>query len=264
MSYARNGGNRIWWDEMGSGEPLLLAMGHGWDSRMWWRAMPALAVGHRVIRFDNRGIGRTEWDGQPFGIEDLAADAFTVLDAAGVTSAHVYGMSMGGLTVQEMALSQPARVRSLVLGCTRADSAIGRTQPKGEGVKAKIPFWLLAKLFRGALYGPHPDPDAVAQDLRLMRTAHCPSDGRLAQSRAIASYASLERIHEITAPTLILHGDKDRAVPVAKGQELAAHIPGAELVVLPGAGHAYLAEVGTRSVDAVLDFLTRHRADQVA
>ena len=262
MSWARNGGNRIWWDESGEGEPLLLAMGHAWDSRMWWPAMPALSARYRVIRFDNRGIGRTEWDGAPFGIEDLAADAFAVLDEAGVDRAHVYGMSMGGLTVQEMALSRPERIRSLVLGCT---AAFDET-PRGswaDGLRARIPFVLTTRLFRSALYGPDADPASIAEDLRLMREANLSSTGRLAQIKAVGRFHSRSRVGGISAPCLVVHGALDKAVAVAEGSRLAELVPGAELVVMPRAGHAYLADRGTAATDAVLDFLSRHSGDRV-
>jgi 3-oxoadipate enol-lactonase len=259
MSYATNGTTRIWWEESGSGEPLLLAMGHAWAGRMWWPALPSLSARYRVICFDNRGVGRTEWDGSAFGIDDLAADAFAVLDAAGEDSAHVYGMSMGGLTAQEMALSHPERVRSLVLGCTGAFSADHPRGGRGDALRARISMPLVVRLYPGALYGPNADRDVIAQDVRLMRAASMPTAGRLAQSRATQAYRSLHRLGSITTPTLVVHGDRDKAVALDKGRELAAQIPGAELVVLPGAGHNYLADRGTAASDAVLGFLDRHR-----
>lgn len=258
MSFATNGSNEIWWDTAGEGEPLLLAMGHAWDARMWWRALPALSEKHRVLRFDNRGIGRTHWDGKPFGISDLAADAFAVMDAAGVESAHVYGMSMGGLTVQEMALAQPGRVRSLVLGCTAAFSADAPRHSRLEPLKARMPVRLVARLLPSALYGPRADPGAVAEDVCLMRSANEPAVGKLAQSRAIARYHSLERIHQIAAPTLVVHGTHDKALSLDRAHELADRIPRAELVVLKDAGHNYLADSPDTATPAVLAFLSRH------
>lgn len=260
MTFATNGGNEIWWDSAGEGEPLILAMGHAWDSRMWWRVLPALTAKHRVLWFDNRGIGRTRWDGKPFGIGDLAADAFAVMDAAGIERAHVYGMSMGGLTVQEMALSRPERVRSAVLGCTGAFSSESPRDSRIEPLKARIPVWLVARLLPSALYGPRADPSARAEDLRLMRSANEPAKGKLAQSRAVAAHHTLERIHAISAPTLVLHGTHDKALPMERAQELVDRIPGAELVVLQDAGHNYLADADDTATREVLAFLSRHAA----
>jgi pimeloyl-ACP methyl ester carboxylesterase len=230
-------------------------MGHGWDARMWWPLMPALTERYRVIRFDNRGVGRTRWDGRPFLIEDLADDAFAVMDAAGVDRAHVYGMSMGGLTVQEMALRRPARVASLVLGCTGAfDKARGSWL---DGLKAQIPFKTAMKLFKSALYGPLADPAAIKEDLRLMDDATTPKAGLLAQTRAINVSVTLHQVPQITAPTLVIHGTNDRAIKLAMGQQLAATIPGAELCVLERAGHNYLADKDRASDAALLAFLDK-------
>lgn len=256
--FTSRGGNRVWWDATGDGPPLLLVMGHAWDSRMWWRVVPALAAQHRVIRFDNRGIGRTVWDGRPFGIEDLAADAFAVLDAASVESAHVYGISMGGLVAQEMALSRPDRVRSLVLGGTAAFSATATAGTRGSWVQARLPIWWVAKAFPSALYGPDADPDAVREDIRLMREANMPVAGRTAQIKAVSAYRSLERLGGITAPTLILHGERDKAIAVDKARQLHEGVALSELIILPRAGHDYLVDRDTRATTAVLDFLQRH------
>src|SRR5262249_8398486 len=110
-------GHRIHWQSEGSGPPLLLIMGLRYSSRLWYGAIPALSRHYRVISFDNRGTGKrgSAWR---FEIADLVADAIAVMDAAGVASAHVYGVSMGGGVAMELAMRHPQRVRSLILGCT--------------------------------------------------------------------------------------------------------------------------------------------------
>src|SRR4051794_19933491 len=118
MPYADNDGTRIYWEEHGSGEPLLLIMGLGYTLDMWYRTTPVFAEHYRVIVFDNRGVGRSDVPPGPYALSLMASDAARVMDAAGVESAHVFGVSMGGMIAQEFALRYPARVRSLVLGCT--------------------------------------------------------------------------------------------------------------------------------------------------
>lgn len=258
MSWAKNGTAEVYWDEQGTGDPVVLAMGHSWDARFWWPLMPVLVERYRVIRFDNRGIGRTRWDGSPFLIEDLADDAFAVMDAAGVDKAHVYGMSMGGLTVQEMALRHPERVASLVLGCTGAFSTTRGSWL--DNVKAVIPFDTAMKLFKSALYGPLADPAAIAEDLRLMDDATTPRSGRLAQTRAINLSTTLPRVPQIVVPTLVIHGTHDKAIKLAMGKQLAAAIPGAELCVLDKGGHNYLADEGRAGEAALLAFLAEQPA----
>src|SRR2546423_10567085 len=106
-------------------EPLLLIMGLSGSSRMWFRLLPHLSRRHRAIVFDNRGTGDSDPVGGPLRMADLAADALSVLDAAGVERAHVIGVSMGGMIAQRLALDHRDRLRSLVLGCTTAGGPPG-------------------------------------------------------------------------------------------------------------------------------------------
>src|SRR5882672_6274017 len=120
MAFVNNQEAKMYWDEQGEGEPVLLIMGLGYPSVMWFRTRPLLAARYRTIAFDNRGVGRSDMPPGPYPIALMAADAAAVLDASGFESAHVYGVSMGGMIAQEFALQYPKRVRSLILGCTAA------------------------------------------------------------------------------------------------------------------------------------------------
>jgi pimeloyl-ACP methyl ester carboxylesterase len=104
----RPDGAAIWWTTAGEGEPVVLLMGLGYPSDMWFRVAPVLARHHRVIRLDNRGAGRTgDVPGAPYTVETMAGDVLAVLDEARETSAHIVGISMGGLIAQEIALTSP-------------------------------------------------------------------------------------------------------------------------------------------------------------
>src|SRR5437870_6994780 len=103
MPYAVTDNTRLYWTEIGSGEPLLLIMGLGATHEMWDRLIPVVAPRFRTILFDNRGVGRSDVPSPPYTIEGMAADAAAVLDAAGVETAHVFGASMGGMIAQELA-----------------------------------------------------------------------------------------------------------------------------------------------------------------
>ena len=120
MAFVENQGARIYWDGQGDGAPVLLIMGLGYASDMWYRIRPALAAHYRTIALDNRGVGRSDLPAGPYPIALMASDAAAVLDATGIESAHVFGLSMGGMIAQEFALQYPKRVRSLILGCTAA------------------------------------------------------------------------------------------------------------------------------------------------
>ena len=248
----------IWWEESGDGTPVLLVMGHGFGSAMWHRAVPALAERHRVLTFDNRGIGLSGDVRAPFAIGDMAADAVAVLDAAGVDRAHVYGVSMGGLIAQEIALAHPERVRSLVLGCTGAPD--GTDRPARPNLLSRLlPASLLIRLFpkavAAALYGQAAPPEAVREDLRILARTRAPGRVLALQRAAIESYESASRVGSLRVPTLVLHGTGDRIVPSARGHQLAELVLGARLHLIDGAGHNYLTDETDEANRVVSDFL---------
>lgn len=249
----------IAWKEAGSGTPVLLVMGKSFDSRMWHRAVPALASRHRVLTYDNRGMGLSRTSAHAFSIADLASDALAVLDAAGVERAHVYGASMGGLVVQELAHRAPDRVQSIVLGCTGAPDGNHEPPPRPGLLAHVFPRWLLMRLFKRAfvraMYGGNPPAQRVREDLRIIASTHAPTWVIDQQCQAIAWYESHSWLPTLRTPALVLHGTADRVVPFASGQDLAANIQGAQFVALPGAGHNYLTECQELANDAVLKFL---------
>src|SRR3954465_15156842 len=113
-----DGRTHLHWESTGRGEPVLLITGLGLSGGAWWRTVPVLARRLRVLTFDNRGVGRSRAFSYAYTTQAMADDAATVLDAAGVQRAHVYGLSLGGMVAQALALRHPRRVRSLVLGAT--------------------------------------------------------------------------------------------------------------------------------------------------
>lgn len=248
-----NDGTEVCWTSQGSGDAVLLAMGHAFTKEFWFRVAPVLAEHYRVLTFDNRGVGATRWDGSDFTMRDLADDAVAVLDAAGVDRAHVYGVSMGGGTVVEMALVYPERVRSLILGCTTAKTA---TPIPDRSQLASIPVETLKAGAGAGLYGTRPVSDELKrEDQDVLNAMHVTHEGLWAQQRAVALYDSADRVGQIKAPTLVIHGTEDRAVPYELGRLLAAAIPGAKLVTLEGSGHGYLTDAAEEANRAVLEFL---------
>jgi pimeloyl-ACP methyl ester carboxylesterase len=252
----------LWWAVQGEpgATPLLLIQGLGYTADMWFRVLPGLSADRRTVRFDNRGVGRSSVPPTPWSIPELAADAITVLDAVGVDRAHVFGVSLGGLIAQEVALRHPDRVDRLVLGCThpggrdaiRMDPAaatmlMDRTpRTARDAARASVPF----------LYAEDTSPDDIATDLDIRVRYPMRASAYWGQLDAMrASEGTLSRLRELQAPTLILHGTDDRLVQPGNADLLAAAIPGARLTWIEGAGHVFWTDRPEQTVAAVSEFL---------
>ena len=259
MAFVENEGASIYWDERGSGEPILLIMGLGYPSDAWHRTRPVLAKSFRTIALDNRGVGRSSMPPGPYPIALMASDALAVLDAAGVPNAHVYGVSMGGMIAQELTLQHPERVRSLVLGCTAAGGpnaiqaeaevrkvlmARGSVPPE-EAAEVAIPF----------IYDAGTSRARIDEDFDVRRPWFARPEAYNAQLQGILAWESYSRLPQIARPTLVIHGETDRLIPPGNGRLIAESIPGAKLVVLPHASHLYPTDQPEASLRAILDFL---------
>lgn len=264
MPYAENGSTRLHWEERGEGTPLLLVMGHTYSAAMWYLAVDDLARRHRVITFDNRGTGKSSPAGR-VSVADMACDAFAVLDAAGVDAAHLYGVSMGGGIVLDMARQRPARVRSLLLGCTMAKTPEVAGVPSLLRPLLVLPAPLLYKVLTTLNKSDNPHPygtraraDRVARDQEMIATSVGSVKTSVAQSRAINRYSiAAEAVRALRMPALVLHGDEDRAVAYESGVALHKLIGHSEMVTLNGAGHNYFVAAGDEANAAALDFLSR-------
>jgi 3-oxoadipate enol-lactonase len=256
---AENRGAKIYWDEQGRGEPVLMIMGLGWASNMWHRTRPVLAARYRTIAFDNRGAGRSDVSPGPYTIASLASDAAAVLDAAEVERAHILGASMGGMIAQEFALQYPDRVRSLILGCTAAGGPravqadaeaiqllFRRDSNPEERAKAAVPF----------IYDSGTPRERIDQDLAVLGEWYPNAEGYMAQLQGILAWEADSRLSDIKAPTLVIHGENDRLVPAVNGRLIAGRIPGARLVMLPRASHIFMTDQPTAAHHAFLEFLS--------
>jgi 3-oxoadipate enol-lactonase len=265
--FADANGARLYYEVYGEGEPLLLIMGLGANHLSWAAQVPVYAREFRVIVFDNRGTGQSDFpQGVDYTIPLLADDAAALLDALGVDKAHVYGISLGGMIAQELALRHPDKVRSLILGATTPGG------PHAVGVDAQA---LRALLEQGAVVDRTVtpaildmlfSPSYLAEHLselveRFQRSADYPRtspEAYAAQMRAAAGHDTYDRLPDIAAPTLILHGADDPIFPVANAYILAERIPDAKLVLFEGARHGYYLEKQAEADAAVLDFLRAH------
>ncbi|MFL5845220.1 MAG: alpha/beta fold hydrolase [Solirubrobacteraceae bacterium] len=243
----------------GSGEPLLMIQGMSGHHLHWGEPfMTALEADFDCIAIDHRSTGYSPRAEGPFSLADLAQDALGVLDELGIESAHVLGISMGGMVAQELVLAQPGRVRRLVLGCTYAGGEgqaltspevaqiLAEGMQSGDRAKALRAAWTVnvSEAFAAddANYAAFEEisatkPVAVAVIMRQMQ--------------AIARHDTSARLAQITAPTLVIHGTADRMLPFANGEAIAATIPGARLAPLEGVGHMFWTEQPQRSAELV-------------
>jgi pimeloyl-ACP methyl ester carboxylesterase len=254
---------RIAWESDGprDGPAVLLVMGLGSPAAMWFRMVPTLAERYRVIRLDNRGAGHTgDVPGAPYTVETMAADCLAVLDEAEVKSAHVIGISMGGLIAQEIALIAGERVRSLCLLATHSGSGHAVMNPEAvamltkrasmtpqEAAEASIPF----------NYSPSTPRERIEEDSAVRLPLAATPQGYLGQLSGVSQWDGHDRLETITAPTLVLHGELDAIVPPANGRTIAARIPGAELVTIPDASHILTTDQPEQLSKLLLDWLNR-------
>jgi pimeloyl-ACP methyl ester carboxylesterase len=244
-------------ERSGSGPPLLAIIGMSGTFSHWNESfLELLRRDFEVIVYDHRGVGRsTRLDG-PITIREMAADAAGLLSALEVDSAHVLGISMGGMIAQELALADPGRLRTLTLGCTYCGgpgSSLMSPQVMRRVVKARASggreravraSWELNVSPRFAA-----DDEAWARfrDIGLSRGVSLEVIAR--QGRAIVAHDTYARLGEIALPTLVLHGTADEVLPVQNGRLVAERIPDARLEIFEGVGHMFFWEVPERSAE---------------
>jgi pimeloyl-ACP methyl ester carboxylesterase len=256
-------GARLHWETHGSGDPVLLIMGLGSNAYGWHRSIPWLAERYETIAFDNRGSGRSDAPAGEYTIAQMAADAAAVLDAAGHRRAHLVGASLGGMIAQRFALTWPERVRTLTLLCTtpggrnavRASDAVTAGLVSGgedpAAVYRKNAWFLYGDETRTRF------PERIEEDIVYRTKIPTPPTGYFGQLRAAMGHDTWDELATLAVPTLVVHGEADLLIPTDNGRFLAERIPGAELVLLPGAGHMLQADAGNVVRESVLSFFGR-------
>lgn len=248
-------------------EPLLLVMGLGGPMN-WWAAglcEDLARAGFFVVRFDNRDTGRSSRGSgrvsrtalarafaglpasAPYDLADLAEDAFGLLDHLGLASAHVVGVSMGGMVVQTMAVARPSRVRSLVsVMSSTGKRTVGWQNPtlvpmlvlprragREAYVATSVTTW--RAIGSPAYQRPREELEARAEETFDRGVS---ADGALRQMMAVLTQPDRgPALRRLRVPAAVLHGEADKMVHVSGGRATAAAIPGAELVVVEGMGH---------------------------
>ena len=250
-------GTRLHYIVEGSGPPIVLVGGKTSNiAGAWWRYIPRLSQQLKVIAFDNRGSGESDKPDQPYTTELMAGDALTVLADAREESAHWFGLSLGGMILQALALQQPGAVRSLILGATRCSREETAAVIAEAAELAGNPLRRYASLYHPRFIVEH--GDWVEEDAR--RFGKMPLHAIVRQDQAGKQHDACERLREITQPVLILHGRQDRTVPLSRGEELVRGLPNASLEILDPAGHQFHSEQFDRVVQLVLAFVAQVEA----
>jgi pimeloyl-ACP methyl ester carboxylesterase len=264
VPFASRGAFELYYETTGAGQPALLISGQAMTLASWWRTVPVLAQRFRVVTFDQRGMGRSAHSPWPYTVAQMADDAVAVMDAAGLERAHVYGISLGGMVAQEVALRYPQRVQALVLGATTAGgpgTVLARPEPLGFFVRAgamgpEEAEWA-AVPYNYAEHTRRRHGDRIAQDIARRVLDTTDALAYIHQVAAAAGHNTVGRLRDIQAPTLVVHGEEDVVVPPSNGRLLAQAIPTAELKLWPEAGHLFMTDE-PRADPYIAEFLAQH------
>lgn len=251
-----------YYEEAGSGPPLLLIAGLGGHSGLWSLQLRALSLTRRAIAFDNRGAGRSSAPDKPYSIAGMAADAAQLLDRLDVEKASVAGYGMGGAIALELAAEHADRVENLVLIGTSARPAgrqslvtEGWTDARRSSLSREQAFALTAPwLYTSELLADGQRRNqAIESGANDPHPAHDHAYAR--QAQAFLAYDATAKLSAIEQPALVLAGEQDILVDQADAAALAEALPNGVLRQLPGA-HAGLVEHPQAYAAAILEFLT--------
>lgn len=243
-------GSELHYERRGDGPPLLLVQGMGANSLHWGEPLLAALEAHfELLLYDHRGIGRSAPRSGELSIAALASDARALLDALDVPAAHVFGISMGGMVAQELALADPRRVLTLTLGCTSCGGT--QSKPTSPQVIQELTAAVLSgdreRMLRTAFglvvsraYAA--DPDHYAAFAAAARQFPPPLNVLIDQRAAIERHDTYARLRGLHVPTLVMHGAQDALMAPINGELVASLIPGARWELLPGAGHLFFWE----------------------
>jgi pimeloyl-ACP methyl ester carboxylesterase len=253
----------IYVDQRGTGPDVVLLAGQGDTVEVWEAQLAGLSDRFRVTAIDNRGAGRSSLPASGISVPAAAADAAAVIRELDLAPAHVMGFSGGGLIAQELAITEPGLIRSLVINgsfCEMDELMLRRTAAwlsmaaGAESPEAFLEQFLCWIYTREA----HADGRADEWVREFLEFEHPMSDEVfVAWLEAFREHSTKDRLHTIKVPTLVIAGDMDLVCPPPYGREIADAIPGAELVVLPGQAHQPFQEIPDEWNALVTAFLDR-------
>jgi 3-oxoadipate enol-lactonase len=272
--YADVNGIKICYEIAGEGEPLFLVHGFGSKKESWIAQFPVLSKHFKVIRFDNRGAGKSERPKGTYTMEIFADDIKGLMDYLGIDQTNIAGWSLGGMIVQNFVLKYPEKVKKVILintnyGFPDEDGPLvyknmrleEEKQKKIDHVKA---FWDAARSgyyikFRKEMeanpskkwYGLWSAEDLIGESIVDPPTAE---DIEI-QASALKTHETFDRLKTIKSPTLILTASHDRLIPKSTMEEIHEQIPNSKFIVIDKAGHSSPLEKAPEVNQAIIDFL---------
>ncbi|MHA1575976.1 MAG: alpha/beta fold hydrolase [Candidatus Thorarchaeota archaeon] len=266
MPYVTMGDIDLYYEIHGPPDAPPLVLIGGWASYrwIWFRQIPSFRGKYRCIVFDNRGAGKSSKPDYPYTMEMFAADTVGLMEALGIENAHILGISMGGLIAQQIAISYPEKVRSLIIASSHfggpnhipmddktmalliaiPTETISREQAREMRLEATFSSQFLQ------------ENKAIMEQIGAWAEKHpTPVFAQVHQSSATSAFNAEVEVKKITAPTLILHGGNDRAVPTKNGELLAGSISTSRLKIIEDASHFVIIEKYEEFNNEVMNFI---------
>ena len=265
MPTTQVGSHTVYYDEYGAGHPLILVSGLGSTRLGWWKQIKPFAKKFRVINLDNRDAGDSALGTGPYTIADMADDVASVIKSLHLGRTHIVGISMGGMITQELAIRYPELMDKVVLVATTAGGPTSvNAKPEiaallmrngGEDIETRVRRTYTAIAGEGYMAKHPEDLDQIVKNSIAKPMSLESYQRQLGACMAHWSKGVADRLSQITAPTLIIHGDDDPLIPYPNGKYLAEHIKGARLIMFPGVGHISMIEAPERFNHEVIEFL---------
>jgi 3-oxoadipate enol-lactonase len=265
MPTTQVGLHTVFYDDHSAGHPILLVSGLGSTRFGWWKQIEPFSRRFRVINMDNRDAGDSALSTGPYTIADMSEDAAGVIQNLKLGPTHIVGISMGGMIAQELAIRHPGLVDKLVLVSTTAGGPTNvSAKPEiaallmraGENsIETRVRRTFTAIAGEGYMAKHPEDLDQIVKNSIAKPMSLESYQRQLGACMVHFSKGVADRLAQITAPTLVVHGDYDPLIPYENGKYLAEHIKGARLVTFPGVGHISMIESPEQFNREVIEFL---------
>lgn len=256
----------LFFEDRGTGDPVVLITGLGATHRIWWNQFDFLSQRFRVIAPDNRDSGKSFYSSSPYSISDMANDIARLVEALNAGPAHIVGISLGGFIALQFAIEYPELMGKLVLVSTScggnphipAGPELDDVILRRDGESAEVRMGRIVPFITGPGFSQK-HPGQAQRYIQLFIDEPVPDEPYERQLAATVNFICCgvaDKLETIHAPALVIHGIEDRVIPFRNGRYLASHLKQCRLLTLSGVGHLPPIEVPRTFNAQVLDFLT--------